>query len=657
MKQGIDAVKVLAIDQIANAKSGHPGMAISASTIAYTLYKNVLKIAPSEPNFVNRDRVVFSAGHCSALVYSILHLCGYDLGIEDLRDFRKYGSKTPGHPEIDACAGIDASTGPLGQGIAMGVGMAMAERHLASIYNKPNFPIFDHYTYVVCGEGCLMEGVSYEACSLAGLHKLNKLIILYDCNKITMDGNSEIALNEDLCKRFEAQGFNTIVVKERNSVAEIGMAIAKAKQSDKPTFIVVPSVIGEGTKVEGTNKAHGTPLTVDEAVAFRTSLGFGESLFSIPNEIYKEFEDVKVRGERLVASYNEMLDSYKKKYKKEYNELSKCFNGGFDFNFDLNIKEQISGRDLGQYALKCLNDKVPNLFGGTADLMTSTKAYIIGGGDFSCDSPNGKNIHFGVREFSMNAICNGIALHGGLVPFCSTFLVFSDYMKASIRLSALMKLKIIYVFSHDSIEVGEDGPTHQPIEQIDALRSIPNLQVFRPACGSEVGYAYSQAYKYDGPTAIILSKNKLQNYTVSDKEMSKGAYLVNKAKKPIANIFATGLEVGFALKVLDKLVEKGQDANIISVVNKKTFDNLSQRDKDKIVTNKLLTNVVIEASSALTLGDLAGPNGLLINIDHFGASGDRDTLYKTYGFDAEVVADKIIKKSFKNNDSMIPLFD
>ncbi len=655
---GLNALKALAIDEIANAKSGHPGMALSASRVVYALYKNVLNVAPTQGNFINRDRVVFSAGHCSALVYAVLHMCGFKVSLDDLKAFRKYGSITCGHPEFGVCDGVDASTGPLGQGIAMAVGMAMAERHMASKFNKGGFNLIDHYTYAICGEGCLMEGVSYEACSLAGLHKLNKLIIIYDCNKITMDGSSELAFNEDLHKRFEAQGFNVLEVESGASVEEITAVIQRAKQcKDKPSFIIVPSIIGEGTKVAGTNKAHGTPLKLEEAIEFRQSLGFSSELFDIPKECYADFECVNANGQKLLSDYNAMLNNYKKQHKKDYKAFMDALAGEYDVNIDLNIKEEIAGRDLGQYALRELNKQVPNLFGGTADLMTSTKAYLIDELSFSPLSPKGKNIHFGVREFGMGAICNGIALHGGLVPFCSTFLVFSDYMKASIRLSALMKQRVIYVFTHDSIEVGEDGPTHQPIEQLDALRSVPNLQVFRPCCGNEVGFAYMQAMRYNGPTAIVLSKNKLPIVRVKLADMEKGAYLVHKAKKPIANIIATGLEVGLALKVLDVLNEKGQDANVISVVDKGAFDLLDEKEKAKIIDKSLKTNTVIEASSAGTLADLAGLNGLVYNIKRFGASGDKNTLYKALGFDAEYIAVKIMNKSFENIDSIIPLFN
>ncbi|MBQ8749359.1 MAG: transketolase [Clostridia bacterium] len=656
MFEPINAIKVLAIDQIANAKSGHLGMAISASPIVYALYKNILNIAPNEPNFINRDRVIFSAGHCSSLIYSILHLCGFNVTLDDLKSFRKYGSKTAGHPEYNICEGVDATTGPLGQGIAIAVGMAMAERHLASKYNKPNFNLIDHYTYVVCGEGCLMEGVSYEACSLAGLHKLNKLIIIYDCNKITMDGSSEISFNEDLCKRFEAQGFDTIVVKTRNSVTEITTAIEQAKRSDKPTFIVVPSIIGEGTCYAGTNKAHGSPLDLNEAIKFRESCGFSDELFEIDKKYYKHFEDIKEKGKKMVADYNKMLDKYRKAYKKEYNDFINALNNDFKPSINLHIKEEIAGRDLGQYALRELNSNVSNLFGGSADVMTSTKAYLIDESEFSATNYAGKNIRFGVREFAMSAICNGIALHKGLVPFCATFLAFSDYMKASIRLSALMKLKVIYIFTHDSICVGEDGPTHQPIEQLDCLRNIPNLQVFRPCCGSEVGYAYMSAYEYDGPTAIILSRNNLAILTAKQTDMQKGAYIVHKAKKAIANVIATGLEVGLGQKVIQELNAKGLDANLISIVNKNNFDKLTIKEKHKIINSSIKTNVVIEASSATTLANLCGTNGLIFNISEFGASGDAETLYKAYGFDAKTIAEKIMEKSFKNNDSIIPLF-
>lgn len=652
----LDALKVLAIDEIANAKSGHPGMAISASPIVYSLYKKMLNVVPSEPKFINRDRVVFSAGHCSALVYAILHLCGYDVSLNDLMKFRKFGSITAGHPEVDLCPGVDATTGPLGQGIAMAVGMAMAERHLASRFNKPDIQLIDHYTYAICGEGCLMEGVSYEACSLAGTNKLNKLIIIYDCNKITMDGSSELALQEDLCKRFEAQGFSTFVVEKAGDIEGICEAIAKAKTSDKPSFIVVPSIIGEGTKVAGTNKAHGTPLSLEEAVEFRTQFGFSNNLFDLPSEIVQSYHSVFERGEQIKCDYAQKLVRYKRKYRKLFKEFSQILENQPSVKIKLDVHEEIAGRDLGQYALREVNKSVPNLFGGTADLMTSTKAYLIDESDFSSENYAGKNIHFGVREFSMNAICNGIALHGGLVPFCSTFLVFSDYMKASIRLSAIMKQKVIYIFSHDSIEVGEDGPTHQPIEQLDALRSIPNLQVFRPCCGAEVAFAYEQAISYQGPTAIILSKNKLPVLNTKRVDFSKGAFLVHKTRLPIANIIATGLEVGLALQVVNELQELNKDANVISIVNKRAFDLITEKERNKIIDKSIKTNVVIEASSANAISNLAGLNGLVFNINEFGASGSKTTLYNYYGFNPKAIANAIIEKSLKNGDSIIPLY-
>lgn len=643
MENYVNAVKVMAIDEIANAKSGHPGMAISASRIVCALYKNILNVSPNEPKFINRDRVVFSAGHCSALIYSILHFCGYNVSIDDLKNFRKYGSKTAGHPEFNVCEGVDASTGPLGQGVAMAVGMAMAERHMAEIFNKPNYNVMDHYTYVVCGEGCLMEGVSYEACSLAGLHKLNKLIIIYDCNQITMDGQSSIALNENLCKRFESQGFNCIKIKENASVEEISFAIASAKKSDKPSFIIVPSIIGEGTKVQGTNKAHGTPLTIDEAVEYRQSLGFSNMLFDVPKNVYNDFKEVKTRGEKLVKDYSKMLNNYRKEYALEYEKLKKYLNNDFSFNIKLKENELISGRDLGAMALNQVGDTVDNLFGGTADLMISTKAYLNNGGDFSCKNYSGKNIHFGVREFAMSAISCGIALHGGLIPFCSTFLSFSDYMKSSIRLCALMKLKVIYIFTHDSIEVGEDGPTHQPIEQIDALRSIPNLQVFRSSCAGEVKYAYEQALKSDLPTVIILSKNKLPIIKTNAKNMGNGAYIVTKCEKPLVNIIATGLEVGLGLELVETLKKKRIGANLISIVNDVKFAKLSNKKKNEIVLPNIL-NVVIETSTAYTLSRLFTDDCLVFNIDRFGASGDKNTLYKVFGFDKDKIAKKIMAR-------------
>lgn len=652
----INTLRVLSGDMTAEAKSGHPGMALGVAPVVYALYHDIAKINPADPNFFDRDRIVFSAGHCSAVIYSALHLSGYDVTIDDLRKFRSLGSKTPGHPEFRLTPGVDCTSGPLGQGIATAVGLAIAEKHLADRFNKTDCELVDHYTYAIVGEGCLMEGISYEACSIAGNLKLNKLIVIYDCNNVSIDGNTNITFTEDIKLRFMAQGWSVNQVDTENDGYEgIVAAINQAKESDKPSLIIVPSIIGYGTANEGKNKSHGTPLTHEEAEELRIKFNLDKNPFSVGKDVYNDFSIVKKNGAKAQKEYNSKLSYYKKKYKDDYKEFERLFVDKVE-PINLDIEEAIAGRDLGQVALNKLANITNNMIGGTADLASSTKQYITGGDDLKRDSYAGKNIRFGIREFAMGAITNGLALHGGLVPFCSTFLVFSDYLKAAMRLGALMKLKELFVFTHDSIEVGEDGETHQPVEQLNTLRMIPNLDVFRPCCGSEVAYSYVHAYNNDKPTAIILAKSKLLTNVVDIKDVSKGAYIIADAKKPCAIIVATGNEVGLAIKVKQILDSRGVDIRVVSMPCQELFLRQDEKYFRKIFPKNFDTIVTLEAGDTNSWRRFVGKKGLCIGVEEFGASGKSKDLYQKFGFDADVIADKVEKLARYNGTKIDSIF-
>lgn len=651
----INTLRALSGDMTAEAKSGHPGMALGVAPVVYALYHDIAKINPANPNFFDRDRIVFSAGHCSAVIYSALHLSGYDVTIEDLKKFRSLGSKTPGHPEYKLTPGVDCTSGPLGQGIASAVGLAIAEKHLADRFNKTDCKLIDHYTYAIVGEGCLMEGVSYEACSIAGNLKLDNLIVIYDCNNVSIDGNTNITFTDDLRLRFVSQGWDVFKVDNCNDYDAIVSAINEAKESDKPSLVIVPSVIGFGTANEGKNKSHGTPLTYEEAEELRIKFNLDKTPFSVDKEVYNDFAIVKKNGAKVQKEYNAKLSYYKKKYKDEYKEYERLFAENVE-SINLDIEEAIAGRDLGQVALNKLANLSNNIIGGTADLASSTKQYITGGDDLKRDSYAGKNIRFGIREFAMGAITNGIALHGGLVPFCSTFLVFSDYLKPAMRLGALMSLKEFFVFTHDSIEVGEDGETHQPVEQLNTLRMIPNLDVFRPCCGSEVAYSYHYAYNNDKPTAIVLAKSKLLTNIVDAKDIAKGAYIIADAKKPCAIIVATGNEVGLALKVKQILDSRGVDTRVVSMPCQELFLRQDEKYYRKIFPKNFETIVTLEAGNTDCWRKFVGKKGLAIGVEDFGASGKSKDLYQKFGFDAEVIADKVEKLARTNGSKIDSIF-
>ncbi len=645
----VNAIRVLSADAIQKSNSGHPGIALGAAPIAYSLWQNALVFNPKNSKFANRDRFILSAGHGSMLNYALLHLYGFDLSIEDIKNFRQLGSKTPGHPEYMVTDGVEISTGPLGQGIANAVGMAMAEAHLAAKYNKPNFPIVDHYTYALCGDGCMMEGIESEAASLAGTLKLGKLIVLYDDNKITIEGNTDIAFTEDVKKRHEAQGWQVIDIGDGTNTENIFKAIKKAKkEKNKPSLIVCHTIIGHGSPNQGSAGTHGAPLGADNIKALRETLGFNYPEFTIPSEVYEHTELAKKRGARAERKWKRLLKEYKALYPELYEEFTNAIKGK---PFKINEEELYkfdkvdASRNHGGVVLNRLASDIPTLFGGSADLAPSCKTYIKNAGDFTSENYAGKNLHFGIREHAMSAICNGISVHGGLIPFCSTFFVFSDYMKNAMRLSALMDLKVLYVLTHDSIGVGEDGPTHQPVEQLISLRSMPNMKVYRPAGGIETAAAYEVAVKENGPTSIILSRQNLAEYAFSKEGSLKGGYILADSVKstPDVLLIATGSEVELAMKAKEELAPQGIDARVISMPCVELFEKQSAKYKESVIPSKVRARVCIEAGSSYSWYKYAGLDGKVIGIDKFGESGPAKELFIEYGFTVENVVNAALE--------------
>jgi len=645
----VNAVRVLSVDAIERANSGHPGLPLGASPVACELYFDFLKFNPKNPSFVDRDRFILSAGHGSAMLYSLLYLFGYDIKKSDLMNFRQKDSITTGHPEAGVAPGVEISTGPLGQGIANAVGMAIAEKHLAAKFNKDGFNIVDHYVYALCGDGCMQEGIEYEAASLAGTLKLSKLIVLYDKNNITIEGNTDLAFTEDVGARHKAQGWNVIYVDDGNDLVAIKKAIAKAKkQSDKPSLIICHTQIGYGSPLQGSEKCHGTPLGAENIAKLKDKLGWVLPEFEIPEELENQKRKYKRKGAKIEREWQALFNEYKKKYPALAEEFVNSFNGKFDDvdTSDLfEFTKSEATRSTGSTILNKLSDRIPALFGGSADLGPSNKTVMKNRAYFSADNPNGSNMHFGIREHAMAAACNGIAAHGGLLPYCSTFFVFSDYMKNAIRLSAMMKLRVIYIFTHDSIGVGEDGPTHQPVEQLVSLRSIPCLNVIRPADGKETAYAYLSAISYNGPTAIILSRQNLPQLTGSNENALKGGYIVSEAPSETIDclLIATGSEVQFCIDAQKMLYDLHSiSARVISIPSFELFEKQSDEYKEAVLPARIKARVCVEAGSSMSWYKYAGDRGEIIAIDRFGESGNADLLFKEYGFSAENIVEKAI---------------
>ena len=642
----IDQIRCLGIDMIDQAGNGHPGIVLGAAPILYTLFAHHLKFDPANPKYFNRDRFVMSAGHGSALLYSVLHFAGFDLSLDDLKNFRQLDSKTPGHPEYGVTPGVDATTGPLGQGIAMAVGMAMAEANLRSRYNTDSNKVIDFNTYVLCGDGDLMEGVSYEAASLAGTLKLNKLIVLYDSNKICLDGETSLTFTDNVSMRFISLGWNVITVSDGENFEAINKAIEEAKNSsDRPTLIEINTTIGKHSVLEGTNAVHGTPLTKEDISSIKEKLGLRDIPFTVSQNILDDFRYfINERCKNLSDNFSKSIESLDEKTREELEYLMNDDKSLpiTEFIYDPPVDRCESPRDTSGKILNSLSLNNPNIIGGSADLFASNKTYIKDGGNFSSSNYLGKNIYFGVREHAMGSILNGMALCG-FRPYGSTFLSFCDYMRPAIRMACMMDLPITYVFTHDSISVGEDGPTHQPVEQLLSLRSMPNLDVFRPADANEVIGAYRAIMdKKNGPSVIALSRNKLPILeTTRAKDVEKGGYVVfDPERKANGIIISTGEEVHLAIEVAKRLRTKGIDIRVVSMPNLNRFLKQDSEYIDEVLPVEI-RKIVVEAGSQFAWNSLIFNDKYIITLDRFGASGKKEDVYKKFGFDVDSLEEKI----------------
>lgn len=653
-QKSVNAIRVLAADTVQKANSGHPGMPLGSAAMAYELWANHLTHNPKNPKWVNRDRFILSAGHASSLLYSLLYLFGYGLTIEDMKNFRQDNSLTPGHPEYGHTVGVEATTGPLGAGMGMAVGMAMAQAHMAATFNTEDYNIIDHYTFVLGGDGCMEEGISSEAFSLAGTLGLSKLIVLYDSNNITIEGNTDLAFTEDVNKRMEAFGFQTLTVEDGNNLEEISKAIELAKaEKTKPSFITVKTKIAFGCPAkEGSESSHGSPLGEENVKALRDNLGWEEQeAFVIPQDVYDNFAQKAKKGQEAEDNWNKLFKAYCEKYPEKKALWDKYF-AVIDDEKLLNCDEFWSYEDKPQATRSLSGNMInrlakimPNFWGGSADLGPSNKTVIKDGGSFSKNNYLGRNIHYGVREFAMAAIANGITLYGGTKTFVGTFFVFSDYLKPMARLAALMKIPVTYVLTHDSIGVGEDGPTHEPIEQLAMLRAMPNINVFRPADAIETAAAwYSAITSKNTPTVLALSRQNLPQIEGSSKEALKGGYIIAESikAKPDAIIIASGSEVSLAVDAKKELMEKGFDIRVVSMPCMDIFEQQSDEYKEKILPQTVEKRLVVEAGSSICWGKYLGFKGKSVTIDTFGASAPANVLFKKYGFTVENVVNKAL---------------
>ena len=652
-QKSVNAIKVLGVDAINKAKSGHPGVVMGAAPMAYSLFTKHLRVNPKKTDWINRDRFVLSAGHGSMLLYSLLHLSGFeDVSLGEVKNFRQWGSKTPGHPEFGHTKGIDATTGPLGQGISTAVGMALAERYLAAKYNKEGYDLFDHYTYVICGDGDIMEGVASEASSFAAVQKLNKLVVLYDSNDICLDGETKDAFSENVRARYEAYGWNTILVEDGANVDAVSAAIEQAKKSDKPTLIEVKTIIGAGSpNRQGTNGVHGAPLGDEETALFRKEIGWENEPFDIPADVYADFKaNVADRGENEYAKWEKLYADYKVKFPELAKELEEALTredikhlSKESFSFK-NVGESQATRNSSQDAINSVAAVLPTFFGGSADLSHSNMTFIKGDGLQDDVHRTERNVQFGVREFAMATVLNGLTLHGGVRVFGGTFFVFSDYLKAALRLSALQNLPVTYVFTHDSIAVGEDGPTHEPIEHLASLRTIPNTYVFRPADATEAQAAWYLSQKTnDKPTSIVLTRQNLPILENSSFEkVAKGAYVVYETAEDFDTILiATGSEVALAIDVARELEKDGRKVRVVSMPSVELFEEQSKEYKEELLPLNVRRRVSLEMGNSALWYKYVGLDGLAIGIDKFGASAPANKVIEEYGFTVEAVVEKI----------------
>ena len=670
-QQCINTLRFLSVDMVQKANSGHPGLPLGAAPMAYVLWTKHLKHYPSNPDWVDRDRFVLSAGHGSALLYSLLHVTGYDLSLDEIKQFRQWGSKTPGHPERMHTAGVEVTTGPLGQGIANAVGMAIGEAHLAARYNRDGHTVIDHHTWVIAGDGDLMEGVASEACSLAGHLKLGKLICLYDDNYVSLAAGTDISFTEDRAKRFEAYGWQTITVADGNDIAAIDAAIEKAKaDTTRPSLILVRTQIGFGSPKQGSFKAHGSPLGVEETKETKQKLGWPvEPDFLIPEPALNHFREAQERGAELKSEWNGRMDGYSKAFPELATELQDRLGGKLPAGWDADIPvfpadaKGMATRAAGGKVMNAFAEKLPALFGGSADLDSSTNTNLKGFGDFNLaaaagedtqgsDSAGwshaGRNLHFGVREHAMGSVVNGLAAHGGFIPYGSTFLIFSDYMRPTIRLAALSKLHVVHVFTHDSIAVGEDGPTHEPVEQIASLRAIPHVTVLRPADANETAVAWKVAVETrERPVLLALSRQDLpvldRTKFASADGLRKGAYVLSDAKegKPELVLIATGSEVALIVEAAEKLHAEGVAVRCVSMPSWDLFEAQPQSYRDEVLPPDVTAKLAVEMGVSMGWDRYVGPHGDVLGVDRYGASAPAKVLLPEYGF----TADNVVKRA------------
>ncbi len=641
----VNTIRVLSADIVQKAKSGHPGAPMGMADMAYALWMQEMKHDPKHPTWRDRDRFVLSNGHASPLIYSLLHLCGYNISMDDLKQFRQWGSATPGHPEHSSEHGIETTTGPLGQGLSNAVGFAIAETMLAAHFNRPGFPIVDHRTFVLAGDGCMMEGITSEASSLAGTLNLSKLVVLYDDNEISIEGDTDIAFREDVAKRYEAYGWHVIHIQDGNDYQQVAEALVQARGSDRPTLIVCPTIIGYGSEAkQGTASSHGEPLGVDNVAALKVAFGMDKDVsFHVADDVYSHVHAQMTAGAKAYAEWEQMFQEYA----KAYPELAREWEAWHTIP---DAKALIANEALWAYNGKAatrstsgeminrLAGIIPNLVGGSADLAPSTKTLISGGGDYSAENRTGRNLHFGVREHAMAAICNGMALHGGLHVYGATFFVFSDYMKGAMRLSAIMQTPVTYVLTHDSIGVGEDGMTHQPIEHLTALRSVPDLTVFRPADGRETTAAWIYAVTSGKPTCLVLTRQNLPLLDNSGEQALKGGYVLSDCKgQPDVLLIATGSEVQLILEAQAQLAQKGVSARVVSMPSMELFFAQDKAYQESVIPSAVRARVAVEAGATMPWYRLTGLDGRVIGIDRFGASAPAETLFKEYGLTTEHV--------------------
>ncbi len=647
-KLAVNTIRVLSAEAIQKANSGHPGLPIGSAPLAYTLWAKHLKHNPRDSKWDNRDRFILSAGHASMLLYSLLHMFGYKVDMEDIRNFRQWGSITPGHPEHGLTDGVEATSGPLGQGIAMAVGFAMAEAHLAAEFNKPDFNVVDHYTYALSGDGCLQEGVSGEASSLAGTLKLGKLIVLYDKNDITIEGSIDTAFDEDVKKRYKAYGWQVLEVEDGNEdMKGISAAIEEAKaEKEKPSLIIVKTAIAYGSPKQGSESSHGSPLGQENIDAMKKNLGWEhKDPFFVPEEVKKHIDELCEVFEAEENQWKELFDKYSKAYpelaEKYKAYMSPVSESVFDEDYWTVEDKAVATRQSSGDIINKLAKRIPNLMGGSADLAPANNSLMKERSFFSAQDRLGTNIHFGIREFAMAAVCNGMALHGGIVPYCATFLVFSDYMKGAIRMSALMELPVTYVLTHDSIGVGEDGATHEPIEQLATLRATPGVHMWRPADGHETAAAYKSALTAKAPSAIALSRQPLPQFKETGKDALKGGYVLKDGgSSPDVILIGTGSEVELCMAAAEDLFRENISARVVSMPCMELFEEQDAAYKESVLPNSVRARVAVEAATSYGWAKYVGLDGGYVTIDHFGASAPAKVLFEKFGFTKEAVVAK-----------------